>query len=415
MAKKLWIKIASCSFALILGSISSLSNIKADVIVMPTNAYWRSNSAKCQGVGREFTIISDDEVETYVSPDRTTKVSETYRNGDKVTVWYTYETKQGETWGLIRDRTESWIPMSEVKLNYDHQEFCKEYANAICSYTNEKKHFPDSNGIIFWEYPNSGIVKSKMDGASIQDPEYRYVYVDSAGRTWAYVGYFCIRSGWVCFNDPYNQNLYKARNTKAKVSPLPKVTKSAIVTTKPTETPSPSVYTPTPVTPTPSLICNSPSPSVYTPTPVTPIPTLICNSPSPSLDTPESTVPVTTPPPTYICISNLPTPVTSSPKSDVSVSYKTVSDWGSNMQGEITIKNTSDKTYNGWNLAFDYENEITSLWVSELVSQTDGKVLIKSADWEPALEPGQSVTVNFIAINGADKSEPINFVLKEAK
>lgn len=94
----------------------------------------------------------------------------------------------------------------------------------------------------------------------------------------------------------------------------------------------------------------------------------------------------------------------------ISYSYKVVSDWGSSFQGELVITNNSSTTYNGWSLSFDFNSTITSLWGAELVSQSGTKVTVKNPSWDTSLEPGKSVTVNFIAALGTDKNAPQNYV-----
>lgn len=101
-------------------------------------------------------------------------------------------------------------------------------------------------------------------------------------------------------------------------------------------------------------------------------------------------------------------PVTGLP-SGVTATYKIVSDWGGSFQGEIVLKNSSSKTYNGWTLNFDYNSKITNLWGAELVGQTGNKVTVKNPSWEQNFGPGASVTINFIATAGSDKNEPTNY------
>jgi hypothetical protein len=145
----------------------------------------------------------------------------------------------------------------------------------------------------------------------------------------------------------------------------------------------------------PPLSSPSPTPDPTgspTPTPiVTPTPT-----PKPSI-TP-------TPKPTAT-----PTPV---PSGDISYNYKIVNDWGNGFQGEITVKNNSNKTYSGWTLSFNYNSSIINLWGAELVSQTGNKVIVKNPSWNTEFAPQDEITIGFVANLGSDKEAPTNYEFK---
>ncbi|BCJ92854.1 hypothetical protein acsn021_04230 [Anaerocolumna cellulosilytica] len=106
-----------------------------------------------------------------------------------------------------------------------------------------------------------------------------------------------------------------------------------------------------------------------------------------------------------------PTPTPTPPSGSVIYDYSVVSDWGSSFQGEITVKNNSNKTYNGWSLSFDYNSTINSLWGVDFVSQTGTKVVVKSPSWDMTLSPGETVTISFIASLGSNKNAPVNYSL----
>lgn len=114
----------------------------------------------------------------------------------------------------------------------------------------------------------------------------------------------------------------------------------------------------------------------------------------------------TTPAETKEPVSDLPEGVT--------VSFDVENDWGSNLQGAITIQNDSDKDIKGWTLTFDESNPITSLWVSTLTSQEDNKAVVKCPAWAPVIEPGKSEVIHFIQTT-VDDSKPCNFVLTQAE
>lgn len=146
---------------------------------------------------------------------------------------------------------------------------------------------------------------------------------------------------------------------------------------------------------------------IFEPIDATPVTTV------PATTTVPSTVPSTEPSKEPV-VTPTPTPVVSSaPAADgIDYAYEIVSDWGQSFQGQITITNKSDKTYNGWTLTCDYNSTISNLWGAELVGQTGTKVTIKNPSWDATFQPGQSITINFIANAGSNKNAPTNYVLK---
>ncbi len=98
-------------------------------------------------------------------------------------------------------------------------------------------------------------------------------------------------------------------------------------------------------------------------------------------------------------------------EAEIEYKYNITSDWGSGFQAELVITNNSNKTYNNWTLTCDYNSTITSLWGAQFIGQTGTNVTIKSPEWNPVFAPGQTVTVNFVANVGSDKSEPVNYIL----
>lgn len=126
-------------------------------------------------------------------------------------------------------------------------------------------------------------------------------------------------------------------------------------------------------------------------------------TPTPTLTPAPTSKPTITPSPT-------PTPTT--PAGDISYDYQVVNDWGSTFQGQITVKNNTNKTFHGWTLTFNYNSTISSLWGAELASQSGTKVVVKNPSWDADLASGKSVTINFIATLGSDKNTPTNYTFQ---
>lgn len=90
---------------------------------------------------------------------------------------------------------------------------------------------------------------------------------------------------------------------------------------------------------------------------------------------------------------------------DFSVSIQIYDDWGSGCNGNMTITNNSDTTIEDWVLEFDFDAELTSIWNAEIVSHEGAHYIIKNAQHNSNIEPGQSVNIGFNGGEGAGSTE----------
>jgi len=100
------------------------------------------------------------------------------------------------------------------------------------------------------------------------------------------------------------------------------------------------------------------------------------------------------------------------PRLAFAVGYATVSDWGSGLQGQLTLTNDTGATLTDWQLAFNYNRTITSIWNATIVSHTGSQYVIKGCDWDRTLAAAAVQGVGFNA--GAGTDAPSAFVLSGA-
>jgi hypothetical protein len=84
----------------------------------------------------------------------------------------------------------------------------------------------------------------------------------------------------------------------------------------------------------------------------------------------------------------------------LTVSYQCVQDWGSGLEGNITLANTTDQTLRDWQLTFRFSGTINSLWNGVRLDDQDGNVAVGPAAYNADIAPGGSVTVGFTASPG---------------
>ncbi|HWB00461.1 MAG TPA: cellulose binding domain-containing protein [Pirellulales bacterium] len=90
--------------------------------------------------------------------------------------------------------------------------------------------------------------------------------------------------------------------------------------------------------------------------------------------------------------------------------YSITNDWGSGFQAQLQINNQQASAVNGWQLAFDYAPNITSIWDAQIVSHVGSHYVIKGASYDSNLGGNSSLTFGFVA-NGASSNQPANYAL----
>jgi Cellulose binding domain len=86
----------------------------------------------------------------------------------------------------------------------------------------------------------------------------------------------------------------------------------------------------------------------------------------------------------------------------LSVSYQTVTAWGTGYTGEYTISHHGGAATQSWTLGFQLPagTTVTSLW-NGTDQVSGGQVTVTSADWDGAITPGGSAQVGFVAEGSA--------------
>jgi len=133
-----------------------------------------------------------------------------------------------------------------------------------------------------------------------------------------------------------------------------------------------------------------PAPEPPTPTPA--------QSPAPDPTTAAGPSPSPTPSP-----SASPTPA----GQDVTVSYATVRQWDNGFVGQLDIVNQGDSAVNGWQMVITLPgDQVQNVWNANW--QPDGwdSVIMTPVPSDQVIEPGTSVSVNFVA--QGDPAEPAN-------
>jgi lysophospholipase L1-like esterase len=100
------------------------------------------------------------------------------------------------------------------------------------------------------------------------------------------------------------------------------------------------------------------------------------------------------------------TPTTPQPDARCSATYRVATAWQGAFQGEITVTNTGTVPINGWVVTWTFPNgQLVQQHWSGVLTQSGATVTVWNMPWNGRLEPGQSVSVGFIASwNGTNVS-----------
>jgi hypothetical protein len=82
------------------------------------------------------------------------------------------------------------------------------------------------------------------------------------------------------------------------------------------------------------------------------------------------------------------------------LTFASTGDWGTGMNGQITIANKGTSPLNNWTLGFDFAGPITSLWNGSILSHVGNHYTVGPASWNSSIAPGGSVVVGFTAGKG---------------
>lgn len=195
--------------------------VYADIIYEPNDSFYHSNYEKMKHLGREYRANgADGTITVYKEPPSMEKVT-TFENGTIFFVSYTYTSILGTKWGVIEysndtdskvnifNRKSGWVKMDDLSLVYDDISFHEDYQNEFNNYNNEFDTIKDTENLILWTYPGSGVIKSIFNIVPNSLPEFSHTYTDENNRVWGQINYYMGIDGWFCFSAPLDENLPK--------------------------------------------------------------------------------------------------------------------------------------------------------------------------------------------------------------
>ena len=200
------------------------SAVFADVVM--GNDFFYDNEDETEYIGRLFIANSGKGyVSSQIEPGAG-KTVEKFENGNMVPISYVYG-KAGTYWGMLPIGhylwMPSWIPMDDLLMLYDVEDFEEEHQSELYRFTGSLDSLYEAGQFYFWRWPGSDWAKILVDLNDHfgSDPdmddinnefETGLAYMDSEGREWVSVStwggspyawmYGRTGAGWVCISDP---------------------------------------------------------------------------------------------------------------------------------------------------------------------------------------------------------------------
>lgn len=182
----------------------------ADVIWTPDDSFYEAHYDECDYEGRTYLLDGyGGEVELWNAP-RNGRVVKRVENGRRGTIQFIWH-GDGLDWGylcFVEDSgAEGWVPMDDLSLIYDSQQFMEDHEQALV----EGEPVPVSfSQAVLYDYPGgpAGYVLEESKEYQPFSQVFTTIYTDEDGLRWGYVNYYMgRRQRWVCLDDPMNENL----------------------------------------------------------------------------------------------------------------------------------------------------------------------------------------------------------------
>lgn len=184
----------------------------ADVIWEPnSNGFYERHSAECTYHDRRYLANGEDGYATvHVAPDSLREVVN-LSNGTVFFVVHTWTDGDGTQWGVGYpagqwDR-QGWVRLSDLARIYDYRDFAEDHAAELQPYDGSGDEL---ERVVLYSYPG-GMMSSVLEASGSYMPfaeTFQHLYTDENGLRWTFVGYYMgHQDGWVCIDDPLNEQL----------------------------------------------------------------------------------------------------------------------------------------------------------------------------------------------------------------
>lgn len=183
----------------------------ADVIWEPDNSFYERHRTECVYHDRGYLANGEaGYVTVFTAPGSSSELIN-ISNGTRFYVSFLWTDEDGTRWGVGypagQGDKEGWVDLSEMAMIYDYICFNEDHSSEFEEYDGSGDHLTEA---CVYTYPG-GVYSSRMEqgsGSYSFTDGFRNLYTDENGLRWTFIGYYMgHRDGWVCIDDPVNENL----------------------------------------------------------------------------------------------------------------------------------------------------------------------------------------------------------------
>lgn len=94
------------------------------------------------------------------------------------------------------------------------------------------------------------------------------------------------------------------------------------------------------------------------------------------------------------------------------MTYKVTQEWSGGFQADVTVTNTSDTSWNGWQLGWSFPDgqKVTQMW-NATPQQEGAKVTATDVAWNGNVAAGSSVGFGFTGSSSVSNGKPTAFTV----
>lgn len=181
----------------------------ADVIWEPDNNFYERHRDECVYHDRAYLVNGEKGYAAMRNaPDSLVEIMNV-ANGTRFYMNFIWTDEDGVQWGIgyPEGDIEGWVALSDMAMIYDYISFKEDHGHEFQEYDGSGDHL---TAACVYSYPG-GVCGSRMEqgGGDYSFAEgFRNLYTDENGLRWTFIGYYMgHRDGWVCIDDPLNENL----------------------------------------------------------------------------------------------------------------------------------------------------------------------------------------------------------------
>ncbi len=198
-------------FSAVLLMLTMVTPAFADLIWMPRERNDFYEKHNCTYHDRAYSANGGDGYVTMlIAPDSRKEVAN-LANGTHFYAIYTWTDADGSVWGFGYPsgqwETEGWVNLADMAMIYDYLCFEEDHGKGFKKYDGSGDHLTEA---LVYTYPG-GVYSSRLEhgGGDYGFAEgFQNLYTDENGLRWTFIGYYMgNRDGWVCIDDPMNENL----------------------------------------------------------------------------------------------------------------------------------------------------------------------------------------------------------------